>query len=161
MIQRFSASMMMTSFVALCGLIGLGISYSWCGALIFVSYLFPLSIFLTILGELPFSLCYTPQQSFLPRIQVHLQFLTLWNQEYLRQCTDKILSCLLDATRCGNSCRFFLSHLFLQYSCLIGTFQSIFRSSTLSPSPFLPHSVVCAMSGQAGTREYHLSQKRE
>jgi hypothetical protein len=43
---------MLTSFVALCGLIAFSINYSWLGGLLFALYLFPLSIFLTILGKL-------------------------------------------------------------------------------------------------------------
>jgi hypothetical protein len=62
MVQRFSASMMLTSVIALCGLIAFGIKFSWFGGLIFVLYLFPLSVFLTILGEQPFSYCNTAQQ---------------------------------------------------------------------------------------------------
>jgi hypothetical protein len=62
MVQRFSASMMLTSVVALCGLVAFGINYSWLGGLVFALYLFPLSIFLTILGEQLFSRCYTSQQ---------------------------------------------------------------------------------------------------
>jgi hypothetical protein len=51
MVQRFSASMMLTAVIALCGLIAFGIKFSWLGGLVFVLYLFPLSVFLTILGE--------------------------------------------------------------------------------------------------------------
>ncbi|KAH6612969.1 hypothetical protein C7974DRAFT_428732 [Boeremia exigua] len=50
MVQRFSACMVLTSIIALCGLIAFGVQSSWFGGLIFVLYLFPLSIFLTILG---------------------------------------------------------------------------------------------------------------
>lgn len=51
MVQRFSASMMLTVPVALLGLIAFGINYSWLGGLIFALYLVPLSVFLTLLGK--------------------------------------------------------------------------------------------------------------
>ncbi|KAI7265048.1 glycosyltransferase family 4 protein [Hortaea werneckii] len=48
--NRFSAAMMLTSVVAFAGFIAFGVQYSWFAGLMFVLYLIPLSLFLTLLG---------------------------------------------------------------------------------------------------------------
>lgn len=50
LVQRFSGALMLTTVVALCGFLAFGFEYSWLAALVFVLYLVPLSIFLTLLG---------------------------------------------------------------------------------------------------------------
>lgn len=50
LVQRFSAAMMLTSVVAFAGFIAFGAQYSWFSGLMFVLYLIPLSLFLTLLG---------------------------------------------------------------------------------------------------------------
>lgn len=50
LVQRFSAALMLTSVVALCGFVAFGFHYSWFAAVIFVLYLFALSTFLNLLG---------------------------------------------------------------------------------------------------------------
>lgn len=57
LVQRFSAAMMLTSVVAFAGFIAFGVQYSWFAGLMFVLYLIPLSLFLTLLGEYMIPVC--------------------------------------------------------------------------------------------------------
>ncbi|KAI7424007.1 glycosyltransferase family 4 protein [Hortaea werneckii] len=50
LVQRFSAAMMLTSVVAFAGFIAFGVQYTWFAGLMFVLYILPLSLFLTLLG---------------------------------------------------------------------------------------------------------------